>query len=210
MDYYWVLYSIAKEKLSGEPRDLILASILFDSMKKGFIQYTNQIFKDFEGLNTTKDINDFLVVAYDANKAFALGSPAPEFKLKSYDGAPVSLSSFKGKIVYLNFWSTKCGLCQMDLPYAAQLEKEVADKNVVFVNIGVDGDEETWRSSVDRRKLKGVQLYATAQDDILKKYKVAEVPAYYLIDSDGTFISTKAKRPSNVGVTTQILEAVSK
>jgi len=112
-------------------------------------------------------------------------------------------------VVYLNFWSSKCPLCQLDLPYTRELEKEMADKNVVFVNIGVD-DEELWQYAVKNRKLTGIQLFAENKEVLLQQYKVPSLPAYYLIDTDGTFIQTKAKRPSNDGVEADIRQALGK
>ena len=210
MDYYEAVYNLTKAKLTGEPRDLLLANVLHESIRKGYIQYTSRMFADFESLNTSKDLNEFLAVSFNSNKGFALGSPAPVFRLKEASGKEVALSDFKGKMVYLNFWNSKCGLCQMDLPYAIELEKELANENVVFINIGMDENEGYWRESVARRKLQGVQLFAGNQPDLLKEYKVVELPSYYLIDTDGTFISTKAKRPSNTGAKEQILHAMHK
>jgi thiol-disulfide isomerase/thioredoxin len=207
-DYYQVIYNLAKEKLSGEPRNLLLAHTLHQSIKNGPIQYTNLIFRDFEKLNTNQDLKDFLAGTYDVSKAFALGSPAPGFRLKTAAGKEVSLSDFQGKVVYLSFWNSKCGLCQMDQPYTQELEKELAGKNVVFVNIGMDEDEALWRSSVSRRKLQGLQLYGGQQPDLLKQYKVADMPGYYLLDTDGTFISTRPRRPSHDGAGTEILQAL--
>ena len=208
-DFLQAVFNQAKEKLTGEMRNLLLAHTLFESIKYGSIQYTTRMFNEFESLNTDKDLNSFLAVQYDINKEFAMGSPAPNFKLKSATGKEVALSSFRGKVVYLNFWSSKCPLCQLDLPYARELEKEMADKNVVFVNIGVD-DEELWQYAVKNRKLTGIQLFDENKDALLQQYKVPSLPAYYLIDTDGTFIQTKAKRPSNDGVGADILQALGK
>lgn len=207
-DYYQVLYKLGKEKLAGEARNLLLAHTLHESMKHGAIQYTNLMFQDFEKLNTNKDLNDFLASTYEVSRAFALGSPAPAFRLAALSGKTVSLADLKGKVVYLNFWSSQCGLCQLDLPYAQELERNLADKNVVFVHIGMDADEAQWRNAVGRRKLQGLQLYGGGQPELLKQYKVTDVPAYYLLDTDGTFISTKARRPSNAEAGTQILQAL--
>jgi hypothetical protein len=65
-----------------------------------------------------------------------------------------------------------------------------------------------WRSSVSRRKLQGLQLYGGQQPDLLKQYKVADMPGYYLLDTDGTFISTRPRRPSHDGAGTEILQAL--
>ncbi|WP_026462452.1 TlpA family protein disulfide reductase [Adhaeribacter aquaticus] len=207
-DYYWALYSTAKEKLTGECRNLVLAQILHNSIQNGFIKYTDQIWQDLMKLAPNLKLNDPLVTAYNVNKAFALGGQAPDFKLKSIEGKDVSLKDFKGKVVYLNFWSTTCILCKVDLPYAKELEKEMLNKNIIFINIGVDGDEELWRKSVASRKLKGVQLFARNKEELLQKYKVVEAPAYFLIDTDGTFISTNAKRPSNASINNELLKAL--
>jgi len=208
-DFLLVVFDLAKEKLMGEMRNLLLAHTLFESIKHSSIQYTNRLFKEFESLNTNKDLNDFLAVQYDIKKEFSMGSPAPNFKLKSSTGKDVALSDYRGKVVYLNFWSSKCPLCQLDLPYARELEKELADKNVVFIHVGVD-DEELWRYALKNRKLTGVQLFADNKEVLLQQYKVQTLPAYFLIDTDGTFIKIKAKRPSNDGAATEILQATGK
>jgi peroxiredoxin len=182
---------------------------LFQSIKHSSIQYTNLLFKEFESLNTNKDLNDFLAVQYDIKKEFSMGSPAPDFKLKSSIGKDVALSDYRGKVVYLSFWSSKCPMCQLDLPYARELEKELADKNVVFIYVSVD-DEELWRYALKNRKLTGVQLFAENKDVLLQQYKVQTLPAYFLIDTDGTFIKTKAKRPSNDSVGAEIMQATGK
>lgn len=210
LDYYEAIYQLAKEKLTGEPRNLVLANVLHESIRFGFIQYTSRMFDDFEKLNTNQDLNEFLAVSYNTSKSFALGSPAPDFKLKSSTGQEMSLKDFKGKLVYLNFWNSKCGLCQLDVPYAIELEKELYNENVVFVNIGMDENEGYWRDAIARRKLKGVQLFAGNQEALIKAYKVEDMPSYFLIDTDGTFISTKAKRPSNAGAKDQIMHAMEK
>lgn len=210
LDYYEVVYNLAKEKLVGEPRNLVLANVLHESIRYGYIQYTSRMFDDFEKLNTNKDLNEFLAVSYNTSKGFALGSPAPDFKLKSSTGKEMTLRDFKGKLIYLNFWNSHCGLCQLDVPYAIELEKELYNENVVFVNIGMDENEGYWREAIGRRKLKGVQLYGGNQAAVAKAYKVEDMPSYFLIDTDGTFISTKAKRPSNAGIKEQIMHAMEK
>ncbi|NDK54890.1 TlpA family protein disulfide reductase [Pontibacter sp. BT213] len=132
------------------------------------------------------------------NSKNALGSLAPDFKLKSIDGTDVTLSDFKGKLVYLNFWQVGCGLCMIELPHIQALTKQLQGKNVVVVNVGLDEDEAKWRKTVTSKQLLGTHLYMKGLDaELVKKYDLKEVPAYFLLDEEGRFLTTKARRPSD-------------
>ena len=188
----------------------MLASIVTEAMKKGFTAYTSQIFADFENLNTGLDLNDFLPVRYAVKEEFALGSPAPEFSLKSITGKEVTLSDFRGKMVYLNFWSAQHLEVLNKATYTPEIEEGLKNNNIVFVNINVDANEKLWRETVKKSKLSGTHLHAANKADLLQQYKLqlSNAPAYYLIDTDGTFISTKARHPNQNNKKFNLLQAL--
>lgn len=75
----------------------------------------------------------------------SVGAPAPlDFTLKSLDGADVSLASFKGKVVLINFWATWCGPCKAEIPDLAELQREHGDKLAVVGIVMMD----TWGDKV--------------------------------------------------------------
>lgn len=75
----------------------------------------------------------------------AVGAPAPlDFTLKSLDGADVSLASFKGKVVLINFWATWCGPCKAEIPDLAELQREHGDNLAVVGIVMMD----TWGDKV--------------------------------------------------------------
>lgn len=63
---------------------------------------------------------------------------APSFTLKDIYGKEVSLSSYKNKVILLNFWATWCPPCRMELPHLKDISKEYGDKNLQVIGISVD------------------------------------------------------------------------
>jgi thiol-disulfide isomerase/thioredoxin/outer membrane lipoprotein-sorting protein len=68
------------------------------------------------------------------------GEQVPSLKFKSTDGKIVSIESFRGKPVLLDFWATWCGPCVEALPQVAQIYAEAKGKGLVLLT--VDRDEE--------------------------------------------------------------------
>jgi peroxiredoxin len=67
---------------------------------------------------------------------------APDFALKDVNGQTVRLSDYRGKVVLLDFWSTWCGPCQIEIPWFMDLERRNKDKG--FAVLGVSMDDEGW------------------------------------------------------------------
>src|SRR5713101_7803753 len=69
---------------------------------------------------------------------------APNFAVADANGAPVKLSDYKGKVVLLNFWATRCGPCKIEIPWFIELEKTY--KNRGFATLGVSMDDDGWKA----------------------------------------------------------------
>lgn len=67
------------------------------------------------------------------------GSMAPTFELKSIpDGKSVTLASFRGKGVLLNFWATWCGPCKIEMPWLVDLQKKYGPQGLQIVGVAMD------------------------------------------------------------------------
>ena len=55
-----------------------------------------------------------------------MGKPAPAFVLEDLSGKKVSLASYKGKAVLINFWATWCGPCKIETPWLIELRNKYA------------------------------------------------------------------------------------
>ncbi|MDR1756250.1 MAG: TlpA family protein disulfide reductase [Culturomica sp.] len=132
---------------------------------------------------------------------FAQGQPAIDFTFPDINGKKVSLSDFKGKIVYVDVWATWCGPCKAEIPHLKKLEKEYHNKDVVFLSVSTDKekDKQKWLDFVKAEALSGVQIFGGDQAgrSLMTPYKITSIPRFMLFDRAGNIITTDALRPSS-------------
>lgn len=127
------------------------------------------------------------------------GNPALDFTYPNKNGKEKSLSDFKGSYVYLDVWATWCGPCKREIPDLIKLEKDYHDKNIVFMSVSVDeeDDHQTWLDMIEEKQLGGVQLFAAGWTQIAKDYHIKGIPRFMLFDPQGNILDTNASRPSD-------------
>ena len=198
-DFYPVCYSLASKRLNGTSKLITLGRILQESFRFGHVRQSEAMLADFRLLDNKRRFVGTLESDFDKHKALAIGAQAPDFKLVTAQGDTVKLSSFQGKLVYLNFWKSTNGLCCGDLAYAQDLNKRFEGKNIVFINIALDEMEVPWRQLVLVKRLPGVQVRALGgmRSAVALAYNLHEVPTYMLLGEDGTILNPKPKRLSS-------------
>lgn len=129
----------------------------------------------------------------NAGKTLAIGNPAPNFTQDDTSGCPISLSSFKGKYVLIDFWASWCGPCREDNPKLLQIYAEFKDRN--FTILGVSFDEEegkaAWLKAIVDDHLQWTQVSDLKHwdNDVGKLYSVRRIPQSYLVDPNGIIIA---------------------
>lgn len=140
-------------------------------------------------------------------KVLEKGDQAPGFTLPDSSGQTVSLSDFKGKVIYLDIWASWCAPCLLQMKYAETLKEHFKDNpDVVFLYISIDQDKQKWLNALQKRHLKGVHLHSKNGEDqnIVRNYDVPSIPRFVLIDKEGKIAYPKAKAPSDKGAVRQI------
>ncbi len=120
---------------------------------------------------------------------------AKKFSLKNMDGKLISLSSFKDKIVIIDFWATWCIPCKSSFPDMQELiNKYKSDSNVIFlfINTWENKTPEKIRTIVSKFIKENEYTFTILFDDtneVVNKYKVDGIPAHFVIDKTGNIIS---------------------
>lgn len=65
---------------------------------------------------------------------------APQFERNDFQGRKVSLSSYRGKVVLLNFWATWCTPCLAEMPRFVEWQKAYGDKGLQIIGISMDDE----------------------------------------------------------------------
>ncbi len=121
-------------------------------------------------------------------RALKNGIPAPDFSLENVNGEKIQLSSFKGKVIYMDFWFAACSPCHKlfdDIKSVKEYFK--SDSNVVFLIVSVDNSE-VWKKALMKFNIEGYHAFTENKfrdHPVIRKYNVNEYPTTYLIDKTG-------------------------
>jgi thiol-disulfide isomerase/thioredoxin len=114
----------------------------------------------------------------------ASADAAPDFTLQDMNGKTVSLSSFKGKVVIIDFWATWCPPCRAAIPGLERLYKAYNTKGLVVLGISVD--EGGWDLVKEFETGLGVTYpVLKGTDDVSVKYLVRSIPMLVITDRAG-------------------------
>jgi len=130
--------------------------------------------------------------------AIELGQPAPAFSAPAVDGSQISLTDYRGKVVFLDFWASWCGPCAQSLPALDGLRGEFPDSEFQVLAVNVDRKREAARTFLRRRPV-GYPSALDPSGEIPVRFGVQTMPTSFLIDRDGVVRHVhRGFRPSDV------------
>lgn len=108
------------------------------------------------------------------------GSPAPPFTVTTDNGKQISVASFGGKVLVLNFWATWCAPCVEEIPSLNAMQQRFAQQGVVVMAVSIDKNQRKYRAFLDRIHVS----FNTARDsaaEISEHYGTFQYPETYII-----------------------------
>ncbi|MDB5023195.1 MAG: hypothetical protein JWP78_950 [Mucilaginibacter sp.] len=125
-------------------------------------------------------------------KAVAIGATAPEFAEADTSGKVISLSSFRGKYVLVDFWASWCGPCRRENPHVVKTFNTFKGKNFTILGVSLDrqGAKDKWLAAIHKDGLtwthvSDLQYWKSKTADL---YGVRAIPQNFLIDPDGKIV----------------------
>jgi peroxiredoxin len=114
---------------------------------------------------------------------------APDFTLPDLTGTTHSLSNYKGKVVFLNFWATWCPPCRMEMPGMERLYRRLRDRD--FVMLAVSADEEGKKAVAPFVEELGLTfpILLDPEGRLSPRYGVTGYPETFVIDREGKVVN---------------------
>ena len=121
----------------------------------------------------------------------AVGQMAPDFTQNDSTGKPVSLSSFHGKYLLLDFWASWCGPCRRENPNVVEAYKKFKGKNFTILSVSLDDNKEAWMKAVkdDGLEWNHVCDMKGWKNAVAAEYGIRAVPSNYLLDPSGKILA---------------------
>lgn len=129
----------------------------------------------------------------DGGSASEILAPGYDLELTDQFGEVHTLSEYKGKVIFLNFWATWCGPCRNEMPDIQKLYEEYSaqgeDAEVVILGIAGPGiGQEGTREEIAGFMEENGYTYPVLMDEtgeLFSQYGISAFPTTFMIDRDG-------------------------
>jgi thiol-disulfide isomerase/thioredoxin len=110
-----------------------------------------------------------------------------EIRLKDINNKDVSISDFRGKIVFLNFWTTWCPTCRIEMPSMEKLHQKLKNRDFAMVTINLQESADQVKNFFKEYKLSFTALLDTA-GEVGAIFSIYQIPTTYILDKKGRII----------------------
>jgi peroxiredoxin len=153
----------------------------------------NSLFSSLSPALQNTEVGKTMRKAIDKLQPTAVGSIAPDFTQDDVNGTPVSLSSFRGKYVLIDFWASWCGPCRAENPNVVKAYNKFKGKNFTIIGVSLDKPDgkADWLAAIKSDGLTWTQVsdLNSWNNQVALLYSVQSIPHNFLLDPTGKIIA---------------------
>jgi len=142
---------------------------------------TASLFAPADGMREVKELTEWDAARIKKELG---GRPAPELTVTDMAGKRVTLSSYRGKTVLLDFWTTWCPPCRADAPSLDKLFQKYGGRDLVIVGISVSEERKVVEAFLKTHPHE-FPMVLTTENEMPRPYQVGVFPTYLVIDREG-------------------------
>jgi peroxiredoxin len=124
-----------------------------------------------------------------------VGKTVPELVMPDANGKDISIASFRGKYVLIDFWASWCGPCRMENPNVVKAFNEYKGKNFTVLGVSLDKDKDSWKKAIAQDHLNWTQMsdlkYWNSQ--AVETFGFQGIPFNVLVDPSGKVIAQELR-----------------
>ena len=141
-------------------------------------------------LNTSEYVVKLKELIQEQKKT-AVGTIAPDFTMNDPEGKAIQLSTFRGKVVLVDFWASWCGPCRQENPNVVKLYQQYHPKGFEILGVSLDREKDKWLKAIQDDKLSWIHVSDLKfwQNAAARLYAVYNIPQSFLLDKDGKIIA---------------------
>lgn len=172
--------------------------LLREKLQLSYLINYSQFFSDpssviQDGLNTIKT-KEYMDVLSEMTLSAQVGKKAYNFSLPDSTDRNITLDSYKGKVVFIDFWFSGCNGCaEYYRTILSKVEQDYKNNDrVVFISISADANKSTWEKAVHSQLYtspEAVNLYKATSSPVIRQFSVMAYPHPLLIDKNGMIFS---------------------
>lgn len=141
-----------------------------------------------------------------ALKPNLLGEIAPELKLETVEGRPISLYDIKAEYTILYFYEPSCGHCKKITPKVSELYNKYKSYGIEVFAVYTQHDKKEWEEFINKLELKWINVYDHYnQSNFRMKYDIYSTPVIYLLDKDKKLIAKRLESEQLEGMLKKLL-----